>query len=99
MKIHHRHIGALVLAGFAAGCASLPGSASLPAPAELDRLAVLAAKASFRDEGPVKVDRLLQDDANRECSAADVAGRPIDPQISRKIEAANLKTIKWPSDG
>jgi sulfur-oxidizing protein SoxX len=99
MKIERRRlIGGLALAAAAAGCASLPGS-SLPSSAELDRLAVQAAKASFRDEGLVKTDRLVQDDANRECSAADVAGRPIDPQVARQIEAANLKMIKWPSDG
>jgi sulfur-oxidizing protein SoxX len=45
------------------------------------------------------VDRLIQDDANRECSAADVAGKPIDPKVAQTIEAANLKAIKWPSDG
>jgi sulfur-oxidizing protein SoxX len=94
MKIDRRHlIGGLALAAIVTGCASLPGSA------ELDRKAALAAKTSFRDQGMVKVDRLVQDDANRECSAADVAGRPIDPNIAKTIEAANLKTIKWPSDG
>ncbi len=56
-------------------------------------------KDSFRDEGPVKIDRLVQDDANRECSAADVAGKPIDEKVGKAIEEANLKTIKWPSDG
>lgn len=94
MKIDRRHlIGGLALAAIVTGCASLPGSA------ELDRKAALAAKTSFRDQGMVKVDRLVQDDANRECSAADVAGRPIDPNLAKAIEAANLKTIKWPSDG
>ncbi len=78
---------------FIAGCASVPG------PAELDALAAKIALASFRDEGPVKVDRLTQDAANRECSAADVAGKPIDEKIGKAIEEANLKTIKWPSDG
>ena len=76
-----------------AGCASAPSSA------DLDALTAKILQASFRDEGPVKVDRLVQDDANRECSAADVAGKPIDPKIGKAIEDANLKTIKWPSDG
>ncbi len=78
---------------FIAGCTSVPG------PVELDALAAKIAQASFRDEGPVKVDRLVQDAANRECSAADVAGKPIDEKIGKAIEEANLKTIKWPSDG
>ena len=81
------------LAVFLAGCAVMPSSA------DLDKLATDIAKASFRDEGQAKVDRLVQDDANRECSAADVAGKPIDQKVAQAIEAANLKTIKWPSDG
>ncbi len=75
------------------------GCAALPSPTELDALAARIMKESFRDEGPVKVDRLVQDDANRECSAADAAGRPVDEKIAKAIEEANLKTIKWPSDG
>jgi sulfur-oxidizing protein SoxX len=81
------------LAVFLAGCAVMPSSA------DLDKLAADIAKASFRDEGQAKVDRLVQDDANRECSAADVAGKPVDQKVAQAIEAANLKTIKWPSDG
>lgn len=99
MKIERRHfIGGFALAAALAGCASLPGS-SLPPTAELDRVARQVVKASFRDQGPVKVDRLVQDTALRECSAADVAGRPIDPAVAKAIEAENLKTIKWPADG
>lgn len=81
------------LAVFLAGCAVMPSSA------DLDKLAADIAKASFRDEGQAKVDRLVQDEANRECSAADVAGKPMDPKVAQAIEAANLKTIKRPSDG
>ena len=62
-------------------------------------MAAKVMKESFRDEGPVKVDRLVQDDSNRECSAAEVAGKPIDEKIGKAIEEANLKTIKWPADG
>lgn len=81
------------LAIFLAGCAALPPSA------ELDKLTADIIKSSFRDQGQARMDRLVPDDANRECSAADVAGKPIDPQVAQAIEAANLKTIKWPSDG
>lgn len=81
------------VAVFLAGCAIMPSGA------DLDKLTAEITKASFRDEGQAKVDRLVQDDANRECSAADVAGKPIDVKVAAAIEAANLKTIKWPSDG
>ena len=77
----------------------IAGCAALPSPAELDALATKITQASFRDQGPVKLDRLVQDDANRECSAADVAGKPIDEKVGKAIEEANLKTIKWPADG
>ena len=94
MKITTRHAAtALVLAAAVAGCASLPGSA------ELDQITAQTMKASFRDEGWVKVDRLVQDDSNRECSAAEVAGKPLAPARAKAIEEANLKTVKWPSDG
>ncbi len=77
----------------------LAACAGLPSPADLDALAAKIMKESFRDEATVKVDRLVQDDANRECSAADAAGKPIDEKIAKGIEAANLKAIRWPSDG
>ena len=83
----------------AGACLLLSACASVPSSAELDKLTAAIIKASFRDEGLVKVDRLTQDDANRECSAADVAGKPIDEALRASIEAANMKTIKWPSDG
>lgn len=81
------------LAVFLAGCAVMPSGA------ELDKLTADIAKASFTAKGQAKMDRLAQDDATRECSAADVAGKPIDELVAKAIQAANLKTIKWPSDG
>ena len=80
-------------------CLFLSACASGPSNAELDKLTAAIVKASFRDQGLVKVDRLEQDDANRECSAADVAGQPIEEGLRANIEAANFKAIKWPSDG
>ncbi len=77
----------------------LAGCAVAPTPVDFDKLTADIIRASFRDEATVKVDRLTQDDSNRECSAADVAGKPIDEKIAKLIEAQNLKTIKWPSDG
>jgi L-cysteine S-thiosulfotransferase len=83
------------------GAASLllAACAAVPSSAELDKLTADIVRASFRNEGQAKLDRLDQDDANRECSAADAAGKPIDAQVAKSIEAANLKTIRWPTDG
>lgn len=55
--------------------------------------------ASFQPNGIATLDYLKQDEANRLCSAADVAGKPLDEATAKAIEAAELKTIKWPSDG
>ena len=89
MKFALLPLAALVLAG----CTSSPSSA------DYDKMTADVVKASFQDRGIAKVDRLQQDDANRECSAADVAGKPLDEKIAKAIEEANLKTVKWPSDG
>ncbi|MCF8156714.1 MAG: sulfur oxidation c-type cytochrome SoxX [Rhodoferax sp.] len=58
-----------------------------------------AVKTSFRSQGIVKTSVLDTDETNRACSAADVAGKPLDKKRAKEIEAINLKTIKWPSDG
>lgn len=76
-----------------AACSSSPTSA------DYDKMAADVVKASFQEKGIAKLDRLVQDDANRECAAADVAGKPIDEKVAKAIEAAEMKTIKWPSDG
>ncbi|PUE13064.1 sulfur oxidation c-type cytochrome SoxX [Limnohabitans sp. T6-20] len=76
------------------------GCASGPSVAELNELTSKIVKASFRDEGFVKVDRVLNvDETNRACSEADVAGKPLDEKTSKAIEEMNLKAIQWPSDG
>jgi len=93
MKKHLKYLSP-ALAILLAGCA-----ATVPSGPDLDKLTLQIVKASFRGEGQAKVDRLVQDDANRECSAADVAGKPIDEKLGKSIEEANFKTIKWPSDG
>lgn len=77
----------------------LTACAGQPTPVELDKLAAQVAQASFRDQGVARVDRLVQDDANRECSAADVSGKPIDDSIGKVIEAANLKSVPLPTGG
>jgi len=81
---------ALLLAGCAAG----------PTVAELNALSERIVKSSFRDQDHVKLTRLTEtDETNRACSEADVAGKPLDDKTARAIEAVNMKTIKWPSDG
>lgn len=94
MKSHHQVILSLLAGGvIVAGCASSPS------PAELDKTTDEVVKASFRDQGIVKVAVLNTDETAKACSAADVAGKPLDEKMAKAIEEANLKTIKWPSNG
>lgn len=68
-------------------------------PAEYDAVQAQVVKTSFQANGIATLDYLTQDDANRLCSAADVAGKPLDEATTKAIEAAALKTIQMPSDG
>jgi len=77
----------------------LAACTSSPSPADYDKAAADMLKGSFQDRGIAKLDRLVLDEANRECVAADVAGKPLDEKIAKAVEAANMQTVKWPSDG
>jgi len=78
----------------AVGCASVPSASDLKA------LTQQIVKASFRDEGIVKASILANiDETNQACSEADANGKPLDEKTAQALEAANLKTIKWPSNG
>ena len=83
----------------AAALAFIAGCANLPSTADLDKLTASIVKASFSDQGIVKASVLDTDETNKVCSAADVAGKPLDEATAKAIEASNLKSIKWPSDG
>ena len=58
--------------------------------------AEIVMKASFLERGQAKLDRLEQDETQRLCSQYPEK-RPAN--IAKKIEALNLKLIKYPSDG
>jgi len=99
---HHHYTALLALAAAAtlSGCAGGSGTAGLPSPAELDALTHKAVQESFQDKGIVKVSNVFTDDETiKACNAADVAGRPLDEATAKRIEALNMKTVQWPSDG
>lgn len=73
-----------------AGCASMGAS-------DLGALTDAMMRNSFRAQGIAGVDRLQQDAANADCSAVQTGTIP--EAKAKAIEAANMKTIKWPSDG
>ena len=90
---------ALVLATAAAG--AIVGCTTAGAPAvDADKVAAEMVKNGFRTEGIAKIERLTEiDETLKVCNAADVAGKPLDAELAKRIEQANLKTVKWPSDG
>jgi len=83
-----------------AGCAGASRTAGLPSPAELDALTQKAVQESFKDHGIVKVKNVFADDETiSACNAADAAGKPLDDATAKRLEALNMKTVQWPSDG
>jgi sulfur-oxidizing protein SoxX len=77
---------------------AIAGLTATTAWADFDKITADVVKKSFQDKGIAKVDRLDVDEANRLCSAADVARKPLSKKVAAKIEADNLKTIKWPAE-
>jgi L-cysteine S-thiosulfotransferase len=86
-------LGSVALMALLAACSTQPSSV------EIDKLTAEIVKASFRDQGIVKASVLDTDEANKLCSAAEVAGKELDANVAKTIEAANLKLVKWPTDG
>ncbi|MDP3884450.1 sulfur oxidation c-type cytochrome SoxX [Hydrogenophaga sp.] len=67
--------------------------------ADYDKMHADVVASSFQPKGIATMEYLKQDETNRLCSAADVAGKPLDEKTAKAIEAAELKTVKMPSDG
>ena len=81
-----------VFSAVLAATAQLCVAADLPPPTQAE----VVMKASFKDSGQAKVDRLNQDETQRLCSRYPEK-RPKD--IAMKIEALNMKLVKYPADG
>ena len=79
----------------AAAAVLLAGCASGPSPADLDAQFASMMKASFRDEGIAKADRLKQDAAQAACSS----DKPPAEAQAKRLEAEAMATVKWPSGG
>ena len=71
------------------------GCASVPAPQDLDREALAVIKASFRDQGIAKVDRIQQDLGQSACSSATPPSEAVAEQVMAQARAA----VKWPAGG
>ena len=85
---------ALAAALAAVGCATVQGTV------DADKVADDMMRAAFRSEGIANIERVVAiDETLRLCNAADVAGKQLDAATAKRIEEANLKTVKWPGDG
>jgi sulfur-oxidizing protein SoxX len=73
----------------------LVGCATGPTLAELDQQAMAMIRASFREQGIAKIDRLQQDLGQAACSAADAPSEA----VSRQIEAEAMASMVWPQGG
>ena len=83
----------LPLAALLAAC-SMP-----PSQADVEKATAATMKNSFQAKGIATLDRLDQDQANAACLQADLSGKPLDEKLAKAVEEANMKTVKWPSDG
>jgi sulfur-oxidizing protein SoxX len=72
----------------AAGCATAPSDEDISAQA------LKMMKASFKERGQAKLDRLDQDETQRVCSA-----EKISPEAAGRIEKLNAASIRYPADG
>ncbi len=87
-NIHFTTFSVAVFAVSAQICAA--ADATKPTQAEI------VMKASFKDRGQAKVDRLNQDETQRLCSQYP---DKLPKDIAKKIEAINTKLVKYPADG
>ncbi len=74
---------------------AMVGCATAPTSAELDQQTLAMLKASFRDQGIAKLDRLDQDLGQKACSS----DKPPSDAVTKQIEAEALATVQWPAGG
>jgi sulfur-oxidizing protein SoxX len=86
---------AATLAAVLAGCAGAPSGPAQPTAAELDRQALEAIRAAFRDEGIARVSRIQQDLGQSACSS----DKDPPKEVMARIEAEAMAAMKWPTGG
>jgi L-cysteine S-thiosulfotransferase len=86
-----------ILLFWTAAAAGVVGCAMMPSDAEVSAKAATVMKASFKESGQAKLDRLDQDETQRLCSL--YAGKALPKDVAAKVEAENLASIKYPADG
>ena len=84
-----------LIAAAAGAAVLLAGCATGPSKAELDQQAMALMKASFRDQGIAKVDRLNQDLGQAACST----DAEVSDEVAERIRNEALASIRWPAGG
>lgn len=79
-----------------AGCAAHTSSNE---DGELRAKAVAMMKASFKERGQAKLDRLDQDEVQNVCSSYYGTEKPVPKDVAARLEKAQLTTVKYPADG
>lgn len=80
-----------------AGSLLLAGCATVAVDADYRQAALSMMKNDFKSKGPVRAERVLQqDEVDRLCSDPDHA---VTPDIAARLEAAQLATVVYPADG
>src|SRR5690606_38344805 len=74
---------------------ALLGCTALQAADGIDKTVQQVMEESFRSQGQAKVEWLEQDAVQAACSAAE----PPSAEKAKELEAAQMKTVKWPADG
>jgi sulfur-oxidizing protein SoxX len=87
---------ASALAVAAAVAAILVGCATTPSDAEVSAKAAAVLKASFREQGQAKLDRLTQDDTPEDLQRNTPARRC---RRTLRNGSGNLRPSGWPADG
>ena len=78
--------------------AAIAGCAGMAQHDDFDAKAVAMLKSSFRANGQATLDRLDQDDMQKECSGHNPA-QPLDKAMAERLEKTQLATIKYPAGG
>src|SRR6187402_3825436 len=88
----HTRTALAIAALIVAGCAAAPPA---PSAGDLDRITQQVMKASFREQGIAKLDRIQQDQGQAACSSDSAPPEA----VAKQIEAAAMAGVKWPEGG
>jgi sulfur-oxidizing protein SoxX len=85
--------------GVSLALAGLAGCATVYSNADYEKMAAESIERSFVAKGIAAKDRIKQDAVNLECSRVEMVGGDLAPEVRKRIESENMRTIKYPADG